>query len=212
MAHGYGSELDVHLLADGGLGILHDSRLQRVTGREGMIEDLTEAQLSRYRLCGSDCAIPTLRQVLQVYGGRAPLIIELKTAHGNHKALCDRVMEQLRDYDGLYCLESFDPLCVRYLRKRYPQVIRGQLCCNFLRDESCPFPWLMRLIATSQIYLFLSRPDFTAFRFCDRKNLGTFLVRKLWGVRGVTWTLQTQQEYDTALREGWLPIFENFKP
>ena len=35
---GYGIELDVHLLKDGTLAILHDSDLKRVTGREGILE------------------------------------------------------------------------------------------------------------------------------------------------------------------------------
>lgn len=212
LENGYGIELDVHLLSDGSLAVLHDSSLRRMTGRDGLVEDLTEAQLPDYRLADSACSIPTFRQVLDLYQGKAPMIVELKTAKGNYAALCDRVMEELRDYPGPYCLESFDPFAVRYLRKRYPQVVRGQLCCNFLHDPACPFPWFVRFLATTQMYNFLTKPDFTAFRFGDRKNLATFLIRKLWGVRGVTWTLQNKQDYDTALREGWLPIFENFNP
>ena len=55
-------------------------------------------------------------------------------------------------------------------------------------------------------------PDFVAVRFSDRKSLGSFLARKFWGLQGVSWTLKTREDYDKAVAEGWLPIFEGFKP
>ena len=56
--HGYGIELDVHLLSDGNLAIIHDSLLQRTTGAEGRVEDLTTEQLESYRLEGTEEKIP----------------------------------------------------------------------------------------------------------------------------------------------------------
>ena len=40
LEHGFGIELDVHLLKDGTLAIMHDHDLKRTTGLEGKIEDL----------------------------------------------------------------------------------------------------------------------------------------------------------------------------
>ena len=37
---GFGAELDVHLMADGNLAVVHDSDLTRVCGKKGFIEDL----------------------------------------------------------------------------------------------------------------------------------------------------------------------------
>ena len=39
--HGYGIELDVHLLKDGNLAVIHDHSLLRTTGVEVEVEDLT---------------------------------------------------------------------------------------------------------------------------------------------------------------------------
>ena len=39
---GYGVELDVHLLRDGNLAVIHDSLLKRTTGEEGRVEQLRE--------------------------------------------------------------------------------------------------------------------------------------------------------------------------
>ena len=49
----YGAELDVHLMADGNLAVIHDSSLLRTAGVDVAIEDLTAADLSRYRLEGT---------------------------------------------------------------------------------------------------------------------------------------------------------------
>ena len=65
----YGVELDVHLMADGNLAVIHDSSLKRTAGADVEIEDLTLADLENYRLEGTDERIPLLRQVLAATGG-----------------------------------------------------------------------------------------------------------------------------------------------
>ena len=207
---GYGIELDIHLLADGNLAVIHDSALVRTTGAQGTVEDLTADRLGDFRLEGTEETIPSFAQVLELVAGKVPMIIELKTVE-NPGPLTDAVMQALKDYTGTYCMESFDPRVVLHLRKHYPQVIRGQLSRNFFASED-KIPWIHRWAITSHILNFLTLPDFTAFRFCERKRPGTFLVRKLWGVRGVAWTLRSPEELKTAEEENWIPIFENFTP
>ncbi len=211
VASGYGSELDVHLLADGGLGVMHDSELMRTTGCEGKIEDLTMEQLRQYHLQGTEQTIPTLQEVLETVNGKAPLIIELKTDE-NAEKLCDTVCNLLDSYRGSYCLESFDPRCTIWLRKHRPDLIRGQLAENALREKDSKVPWVFRFVMAFQLSNFLGRPDFIAYDFHARKNLSNFLCRTFWGIQGVLWTIRTQEEFDAAVSEGWLPIFENIRP
>jgi hypothetical protein len=45
---GFGAELDVHLTKDGRLAVIHDSKLKRVCGVEGCVEDFTAAELGRF--------------------------------------------------------------------------------------------------------------------------------------------------------------------
>lgn len=208
---GYGIELDVHLLADGTLAIMHDSKLKRTTGAEGRMEDLTADQLSQYYLGSTLETIPTLEQVLQLYNGELPMIVELKVVDNNYAVLSEAVCNMLDKYPGIYALESFDPRCVRWLKQNRPDRIRGQLNQHYGKGEA-PFPWILRFLMTHQAFNFLTMPDFVAYRFCDRKVLSNFLVRKLWHVQGVTWTLKTQEDFDQAVTEGWLPIFEKFIP
>ena len=209
--NGYGIELDVHLLKDGSLAVLHDHSLKRTAGADVSIEDLTADDLKNYRLMGTEETIPLLSLVLELVGGRAPLIIELKSTTKNYAALCQATTRMLDSYDGIYCIESFDPRCIGWLKKHRRSLIRGQLAENFFRSGSS-MAFALKLLMSWQLTHFLTLPDFVAFKYRDRKNLGTFLSRKLWGAQGVSWTLKTQEELDIAEKEGWIPIFEGFTP
>ena len=83
---------------------------------------------------------------------------------------------------------------------------------NFTKDPAGPLPGWLKFALSYNLFNFLTLPDFVAYKFADRKTLSNALCRKVWGVRGVSWTLRSQEEFDTAVSEGWTPIFENFKP
>ena len=74
------------------------------------------------------------------------------------------------------------------------------------------FSWPVRLITSYYMENFVTRPDFIAYRFEDRKTVSNTLCRKLWGLQGVSWTLRTPEDFQTAVAEGWIPIFEGFCP
>lgn len=208
---GYGIELDIHLLKDGNLAIIHDSSLKRTTGCDGCIEDLTTQDLHLYHLEGTEETIPTFQELLDLYAGKAPLIVELKAEKENHAALAEAACAMLETYPGVYCLESFDPRCIYWLKKHRPHLIRGQLSEKFTKSN-CDLPLHLRICLTHNLGNFLTLPDFTAYKFADRKNPAVWICRKIWGAQGVSWTLKTTEDHATALNEGWLSIFEGFRP
>lgn len=208
---GYGIELDVHLMADGNLAVIHDSSLKRTAGADLIIEDLNAGDLDAFRLEGTDEKIPLLAQVLNMFQGGAPVIVELKSYRGNGSRLCDAACAVLKDFDGSYCVESFDPRCVVWLRNAHSDVIRGQLTENFFLAKSRISNFL-KFTMRHQMLNVLTKPDFVAYRFEDRRTISNFIARKIWGIQGVAWTIRTQEDLDTAVREGWIPIFENFRP
>ena len=210
LENGYGVELDIHLIKDGNLAVIHDRSLLRTTGKEGMVTELTTEDLADCRLGGTEETIPTLSQVLELFAGKAPLIIELKS-NNDVEALVDTAAKAMEGYDGPFCMESFDPRCVYLLKKKYPHIPRGQLTEDYFRSDSklpAPLKWALK----HQTLNFLTMPDFVAYNCKDLNTVSNTLVRKFWGVAGVTWTLQTQEEFDKVTADGWLPIFENFKP
>ena len=212
LEHGYGVELDVHLMKDGSLAVIHDASLRRTAGVDVKIEELTAQQLQDYRLEGTEERIPLLSQVLALFAGKAPMIIELKSEQDNFEALTAAAVQAMEGYAGVWCMESFDPRCVHSLKKHYPQVIRGQLSENFLRSEGVEAPKLLQLAMALLMPNFLTKPDFIAYRFRDRKMLSDRICCDLWGLQEVSWTIQTQQELDAAEAAGAIPIFECFLP
>ncbi len=207
---GCGIELDIHLMKDGNLAVIHDASLSRTAGVDVKIEDLTTEELENYRLGGTSEKIPQLQQVLDLYAGKAPLIVELKCEKGNHAALCEAACRMLDNYDGVYCMESFDPRAIIWLRKNRPDICRGQLSENWM-GKSLAVPGVLKFALTYHLANVCTRPDFIAYKYLDRKAFGTDICRKVMGVQGVSWTLRSREEYDTAVKEGWIPIFENFK-
>ena len=210
--NGYGAELDVHLLKDGGLAVIHDSNLFRTTGKEGKVEDLTTADLKNCYLEGTTETIPTFAEVLEVFAGKTPLIIELKPEGGNHAALCAAACKAMEGYDGVWCMESFDPRCVLWLKQNRPDIIRGQLAENSLKNPKSTLPVPLKLVLSHNLENFLCQPDFIAYHYPNRKTLSNALCRKLWKMESVTWTLRTPEEHATAESENWIPIFENYTP
>lgn len=210
LENGYGIELDVHLLSDGNLAVMHDSDLLRTTGNAGKIEDLTTTDLKKYRLEGTDQTIPEFRQVLELFGGKAPLVVELKVSGNNYAALTDATCKMLDNYDGVYCLESFDPRCLMWLKKNRPELIRGQLTEDYFASKA-KLPFILKWILSENLGNFLTKPDFVAYRYKDRHSTLSNLFC-MSHMTGVTWTVTTQAEFDTAVKEGWVPIFEGFHP
>ena len=208
--HGYGAELDVHLLKDGTLAVFHDSTLKRICGAEGKIEDLTAEDLGKYRLLGTEETIPLLHDVLALFEGKTPLIIELKVVDNNAAALTDAVMDLLKGWNGAYCIESFHPAVVKHLKEHYPNVIRGQLSENFFKSKSISLvnTFLMTFLLTTAF----TRPDFIAYKHQDRRNISLRLMRKLYGVHEVGWTIRQQDVMEELEKDGVTPIFENFVP
>ena len=209
---GYGIELDIHLTKDGDLAVIHDTSLKRTAGADIKITDLTLAEAATYHLEGTEETIPAFHQVLDLYAGKAPLIIELKADGNNQQQLVDTAVSAMTGYKGAWCMESFDPRCVYYLKKNHPEVIRGQLTENFFASKN-NLPWIVKFLLTNNLVNFLTLPDFVSYRFDHRNATPTNAAwKKLWKLQPVTWTIRSQEDYDVAVKEGWLPIFENFRP
>lgn len=208
-----GIELDVHLMADGNLAVIHDSSLLRTAGVDVMIEDLTAADLKHYRLEGTEERIPLLGEVLALFEGRAPIIVELKAARGNHDALTAAAVAELDKYRVAYCIESFDPRCLMWLKKNRDEIVRGQLSEKFLchgdgGGQSKFVLWMLGNLLTN----FMTRPDFIAYRFCDRRCLAVKLCRTLYRVAEFSWTITSRREMQEAEGAGCSVIFEQFNP
>ena len=210
---GFGAELDVHLMADGRLAVVHDSDLTRVCGKKVLIEDLTTADLKNYPLQGTEETIPLFEDVLALFEGKTPLIVELKVERGNANALTDAAMALLKDWNGTYCVESFHPGVLLRLKEKYPDVIRGQLSQNFMKGgEVNGLALPTRFILTNLLTSAFTKPDFIAYNWKDRGNASLRLMKKLYGVHEVAWTVRDRETMEALDGDAVPSIFEGFAP
>lgn len=207
---GYGAELDVHLTRDGKLAVIHDDSLLRTAGVDVKASALTAQQLTQYRLEGTEEKIPMLEEVLSLFEGKGPLIVELKV-EGNADQLARATCEMLDRYQVKYCIESFHPKALMWLKRHRPEICRGQLSQDFIKNRS----GLPLLAAVAMTYVFtnlLTCPDFVAYHWKDRRRLSLFLVRRLWRGQEVSWTIRSAEEMKQVEQDGCLSIFESFEP
>ena len=132
---------------------------------------------------------------------------------GNANALTDAVMAALEGWNGAYCVESFHPAVLLRLKERYPQVLRGQLSQNFLRDSEVGNLSLpARFLLTNLLTTGFARPDFIAYNWRDRGNVSLRWMKRLYHVREVSWTVRDRETMEALDREGATSIFEGFVP
>lgn len=205
---GYGIELDIQLSKDKIPVVFHDESLKRVCKVPGKIEDYMLEELRQFKLLNSSETIPTLEEVLKLVDGKVPLIIEIKCA--SHKMeICQIVYEQMKQYKGIYCIESFHPLVVYWFRKNAPQIMRGQLSSDFVREGDKRF--ILRLLG-NLLFNFLGKPDFIAYNCCYSERMSRKLCKKLYHAYMIAWTIQSEEQLKKNEKEYDMFIFEGFLP
>lgn len=207
---GYGIELDVQLSSDGELMVFHDATLDRVTDKKGRVDSYTAAELKETHLLGTEDTVPTFREVLELVGGKVPLVVEMKEEAGK-TCVAEKTAEILREYDGRYVVESFNPLSLAHLKKIMPETLRGVLSETFTKSKK--HRNILHVLLQCLVFNVCCRPDFIAFNVRDRKNAALRLTRGIFGVCTVAWTVKSADEekiarnsgFDTVIFEGYLP-------
>lgn len=202
---GYGIELDVQLSSDGEVMVFHDYTLVRMTGVEKKLCELTAEALGAICLGDTEEKIPTLREVLALVDGRVPILVELKGESGN-VSLCPKVAKILSEYRGPYCIESFNPLLIRAMRKELPDVFYGLLYTNVCREKK-KYTLLNRLLSV-MAFNFLAKPNFIAYNELYRDAFCVRLTTKFYRAPRFVWTVRSEENLALAHRLAEHPIFE----
>lgn len=147
-----GIELDVMLSKDKQLVVIHDDTLDRTTNGSGRVRDLTLAQLHALD-AGMGEQIPTLKQVLDAFGGQMLINIELKNYATPFDAL-PVLAAQLLKSEALIesvIISTFNPFNLGRVRRHCPGVQLGLLAVPGKADF-----WLWRLFRYDALH-----PHFT---------------------------------------------------
>lgn len=135
---GMGIELDLRLTKDGVPVVFHDKTLRRMCGDVRKISAIDYAELSRFRLNGTDEKIPSFEEVLRLVNSAVPLLIELKLPkrHMWHRRLERKLLPILENYKGEYMLQSFNKHSMKYMKRKLPKIKCGILSGDCYSEPS----------------------------------------------------------------------------
>lgn len=121
-----GIECDIRRSQDGRAMVFHDASLERLTNREGVVDQLNVGELTQIALKAGGETIPTLRDMLDQIAGSVPILLEIKSDPARPVAtLCRAVRRDLEGYLGDIAVMSFDPRIGQWFARKLPQVLRG---------------------------------------------------------------------------------------
>jgi glycerophosphoryl diester phosphodiesterase len=131
-------EFDVRITADEHAIVMHDPSVDRTTNGEGLVRDLSLAQVRALRITGADGdthGVPTLLDALALLSGRAAVDVEIKNIPGEPDFEPDRerAVEALHaaldevGFVGPVIVSSFNPVSIATSRRLRPEVPTGLL-------------------------------------------------------------------------------------
>lgn len=130
-----GIELDVMLSGDMNLIVIHDSDVSRTTGFKGKVAELSVSILkqldagSYFDVEFKNEKIPLLEEILEQFGNRTLLNIELKNYESIFDNLPDQVAKVVKNFNlqDSVLISSFNPIALVKFRRLLPQTPIGLL-------------------------------------------------------------------------------------
>ena len=200
---GFAIETDIYMTTDGVPVCFHDKTLERTTDGSGFIYEKSLADLKKLHLKGSEEKIPTLKELLDVIGGRTPLLIEIKD-QPNGKSLVCTAVDILKKYDGAFAVQAFNPFYLNRVKKLAPHFTRGILASENPDDPGA----INRFVVKHMAFNFLCKPRFISFSYSGLP----LPKRKTKGVPVLAWTVTSKEIYDKIKPLCDNIIFEYFIP
>lgn len=190
---GYIIELDVHILKDESVIVFHDSDLKRMTGVNKKLKDVTYNEIKDLTLDNTKYRIPLLTETLELVNGVVPILIELKSDAKVGK-LEEKLIEILKNYKGNYAIQTFSPFSLMWFKKNYPDVIRGQLACDFKKDKKSI---IEKFVLKNLFFNFLTKPDFISYGIFSLPNKNVEKYRNT-GLLVLGWTIKNIKDLKYA--------------
>ena len=178
--------------------------MSRLTGKDKYIQNLSKEEFEATRLLNSDEKIPTLEEVLKLVNGQVPLLIEIKS-QDKVGELEPKVFELLKDYQGEFAIQSFNPYQLEWFNKNAPKIWRGQLSSYFKGEKLSAFKkFILKRLKMQKI----THHDFVNY---DLKNLPNRFTKKL-KVPLLAFTIRSQKDFIKAIKVSDNVVFENCEP
>lgn len=198
-------ELDVTLTADGEVVVIHDDTLGRTTNGWGDVSDVSLAEIKQLDAGGwfgeefAGEKIPTLREVLERFGGVVPIDIEIKDRKP-HEPLVDAVVaeiERLGLTDKVF-ITSFNPYMLVRTREKNPHLRRGMLTGTFKDEDLNP---LEKFVLRRLLFQWKIKPYYIVIEDVrvNRRNVRRWQRR---GYEVLVWTVNDEAEMQRMIGLG----------
>lgn len=187
-------EIDVQASADGVPVLMHDLTVDRSTNGSGQVAKLSLEELRTLDAGGEP--VPTLAEVLEITGGRALLVVEIKQP-GIEELIAGVVRE--RQALGDVMVWSFFPQALEGMRKVEPRIPAALL----VSPESLPrWPHMRELAVRTglqAVSVFFAGINEEIARDCRRSGLALY-----------AWTVDSEQEMRRLIALGLDGVCTNF--
>jgi glycerophosphoryl diester phosphodiesterase len=211
VAAGYGIEVDLQVTADDDVVVHHDEALGRLTEGRGRLDALTVAELKRVAFHGTADRMLTIGELCDLVGGRAALVLELKSHSDRDSRAVSRIVQALGAYAGRAAVMSFDPWQIATLRARAPDLPRGMVAQKRPRrsghgggKQDRGLSYLRHAVAAA--------PQFLAYAVDDLPAAIPSLLRQVLRMPLLAWTVRDERQRQLAKRWADQMIFEGFRP
>lgn len=208
---GFGIELDVQLTKDRVPVVFHDFNARRICGTDQKISEMSFEEVRRLRLCGTQQQIPSFEEVLKLVDGKVPLIVEYKI-ESTDTSVCELGDRLLSEYQGVYCVESFNPLGVLWYKKHRSDVLRGILSDNYVKKGDKELPVIFYQMLHNMMFNFIAKPDFIAYNSRFYRDWSRQICRIVYRAPAFAWTIKSQEELEKRQKDYDLFIFDSFLP
>lgn len=204
---GYGVELDVQLSKGGHPVVIHDTTLDRIADDGRRVASLTPQELGEIGLVGTEHGVPTLAEALQVLTD-VPVMVEVKSSRLRPGVLEREVARLVQGHPGPICVASFNPVVLRWFRRRHPDTIRVLTATSQgLTGFTAP---LLRRLADLRDLPSVS-PAAVSYDLKGLPHPAVDAWRRIGGTV-IAWTVATEAAAEEAATVADNIIFEHIRP
>lgn len=217
MEKGYAIELDLRPAKDGSPIVFHDLELTRLIDASGRIDHYAPNDLAKLKYRSSKAAAHpmTFGQLLELVGGRVPILAEIKSEWAApDPAFLAAIADLAKLYKGALALMSFDPAMMAGMKALAPKIPRG-IVSGIYRGDG----WWLDQLDSERAYRLShliesssAAPDFFAYHVKDLPTAVTRFLREGLRLPLFTWTVRTSADLKTAHAYADAPIFEGLAP